>query len=48
MRKMIFRVYVDFLRLEDIFRRYAFYFKVVRFVIEIYLKLYDDFLISES
>ncbi|XP_045333880.1 N-alpha-acetyltransferase 16, NatA auxiliary subunit isoform X8 [Leopardus geoffroyi] len=48
MRKMTLRAYVDLLRLEDILRRHAFYFKAARSAIEIYLKLYDNPLTSES
>ncbi|XP_070434515.1 N-alpha-acetyltransferase 16, NatA auxiliary subunit isoform X6 [Equus przewalskii] len=48
MRKMTLRAYVDLLRLEDTLRRHAFYFKAARSAIEIYLKLYDDPLTSES
>ncbi|XP_061290444.1 N-alpha-acetyltransferase 16, NatA auxiliary subunit isoform X2 [Bos javanicus] len=48
MRKMTLRAYVDLLRLEDILRRHGFYFKAARSAIEIYLKLYDNPLTSES
>ncbi|XP_012915291.1 N-alpha-acetyltransferase 16, NatA auxiliary subunit isoform X3 [Mustela putorius furo] len=48
MRKMTLRAYVDLLRLEDILRRHAFYFKAARSAIEIYLKLYDNPLTNES
>ncbi|XP_053419806.1 N-alpha-acetyltransferase 16, NatA auxiliary subunit isoform X1 [Nycticebus coucang] len=48
MRKMTLRAYVDLLRLEDILRRHAFYFKAARSAIEIYLKLFDNPLTSES
>ncbi|XP_073899412.1 N-alpha-acetyltransferase 16, NatA auxiliary subunit isoform X2 [Castor canadensis] len=48
MRKMTLRAYVDLLRLEDILRRHAFYFKAARSAIEIYLKLYDNPLTDES
>lgn len=45
---MTLRAYVDLLRLEDILRRHAFYFKAARSAIEIYLKLYDNPLTNES
>ncbi|XP_045143025.1 N-alpha-acetyltransferase 16, NatA auxiliary subunit [Echinops telfairi] len=48
MRKMTLRAYVDLLRLEDILRRHAFYFKAARSAIEIYLKLYDNPLTNEN
>ncbi|XP_027412932.1 N-alpha-acetyltransferase 16, NatA auxiliary subunit isoform X5 [Bos indicus x Bos taurus] len=48
MRRMTLRAYVDLLRLEDILRRHGFYFKAARSAIEIYLKLYDNPLTSES
>ncbi|XP_023369193.1 N-alpha-acetyltransferase 16, NatA auxiliary subunit isoform X2 [Otolemur garnettii] len=48
MRKMTLRAYVDLLRLEDILRRHAFYFKAARSAIEIYLKLFDNPLTNES
>ncbi|XP_017650261.1 N-alpha-acetyltransferase 16, NatA auxiliary subunit isoform X2 [Nannospalax galili] len=48
MRKMTLRAYVDLLRLEDILRRHAFYFKAARSAIEIYLKLHDNPLTSVS
>ncbi|KAF6084559.1 N-alpha-acetyltransferase 16, NatA auxiliary subunit [Phyllostomus discolor] len=48
MRKMTLRAYVDLLRLEDMLRRHAFYFKAARSAIEIYLKLYDNPLTSEG
>ncbi|XP_040847277.1 N-alpha-acetyltransferase 16, NatA auxiliary subunit isoform X2 [Ochotona curzoniae] len=48
MRKMTLRAYVDLLRLEDILRRHAFYFKAARSAIEIYLKLYDNPVTNES
>uniref|UniRef100_A0A673SWC7 N(alpha)-acetyltransferase 16, NatA auxiliary subunit n=1 Tax=Suricata suricatta TaxID=37032 RepID=A0A673SWC7_SURSU len=48
MRKMTLRAYVDLLRLEDILRRHAFYFKAARSAIEIYLKLYDNPLTGEN
>ncbi|XP_069882785.1 N-alpha-acetyltransferase 16, NatA auxiliary subunit isoform X4 [Dipodomys merriami] len=48
MRKMTLRAYVDLLRLEDTLRRHAVYFKAARSAIEIYLKLYDNPLTSES
>ncbi|XP_014645437.1 PREDICTED: N-alpha-acetyltransferase 16, NatA auxiliary subunit isoform X4 [Ceratotherium simum simum] len=48
MRKMTLRAYVDLLRLEDVLRRHAFYFKAARSAIEIYLKLYDNPLSNES
>ncbi|XP_075419134.1 N-alpha-acetyltransferase 16, NatA auxiliary subunit isoform X2 [Tenrec ecaudatus] len=48
MRKMTLRAYVDLLRLEDILRRHAFYFKAARSAIEIYLKLYDNPLTDEN
>ncbi|MXQ84667.1 hypothetical protein E5288_WYG016815 [Bos mutus] len=48
MRKMTLRAYVDLLRLEDILRRHGFYIKAARSAIEIYLKLYDNPLTSES
>ncbi|XP_061026565.1 N-alpha-acetyltransferase 16, NatA auxiliary subunit isoform X3 [Eubalaena glacialis] len=48
MRKMTLRAYIDLLRLEDILRRHAFYFKAARSAIEIYLKLYDNPLTNES
>ncbi|KAM4860208.1 N-alpha-acetyltransferase 16, NatA auxiliary subunit isoform 2-T2 [Thomomys bottae] len=47
-RKMTLRAYVDLLRLEDTLRRHVFYFKAARSAIEIYLKLYDNPLTSES
>ncbi|XP_059540741.1 N-alpha-acetyltransferase 16, NatA auxiliary subunit isoform X11 [Myotis daubentonii] len=48
MRKMTLRAYVDLLRLEDMLRRHAFYFKAARSAIEIYLKLYDNPLTNEN
>ncbi|XP_055281999.1 N-alpha-acetyltransferase 16, NatA auxiliary subunit [Moschus berezovskii] len=48
MRKLTLRAYVDLLRLEDTLRRHGFYFKAARSAIEIYLKLYDNPLTSES
>ncbi|XP_017683293.1 N-alpha-acetyltransferase 16, NatA auxiliary subunit isoform X2 [Neopelma chrysocephalum] len=48
MRKMTLRAYVDLLRLEDVLRRHAFYFKAARSAIEIYLKLHDNPLTNES
>uniref|UniRef100_A0A8D0L5P5 N-alpha-acetyltransferase 16, NatA auxiliary subunit n=1 Tax=Sphenodon punctatus TaxID=8508 RepID=A0A8D0L5P5_SPHPU len=48
MRKMTLRAYVDLLRLEDVLRKHAFYFKAARSAIEIYLKLHDDPLTNES
>ncbi|XP_077014482.1 N-alpha-acetyltransferase 16, NatA auxiliary subunit isoform X3 [Tamandua tetradactyla] len=48
MRKMTLRAYVDLLRLEDILRRHAFYFKAARSAIQIYLKLYDNPLTNEN
>ncbi|XP_023407016.1 N-alpha-acetyltransferase 16, NatA auxiliary subunit isoform X7 [Loxodonta africana] len=48
MRKMTLRAYVDLLRLEDVLRRHAFYFKAARSAIEIYLKLYDNPLTNEN
>uniref|UniRef100_A0A6I8NQ08 N-alpha-acetyltransferase 16, NatA auxiliary subunit n=1 Tax=Ornithorhynchus anatinus TaxID=9258 RepID=A0A6I8NQ08_ORNAN len=48
MRKMTLRAYVDLLRLEDVLRKHAFYFKAARSAIEIYLKLHDNPLTSES
>uniref|UniRef100_A0A0K8RSI2 N-alpha-acetyltransferase 16, NatA auxiliary subunit-like n=1 Tax=Crotalus horridus TaxID=35024 RepID=A0A0K8RSI2_CROHD len=48
MRKMTLRAYVDLLRLEDVLRKHAFYFKAARSAIEIYLKLHDNPLASES
>ncbi|XP_053253220.1 N-alpha-acetyltransferase 16, NatA auxiliary subunit isoform X1 [Podarcis raffonei] len=48
MRKMTLRAYVDLLRLEDVLRQHAFYFKAARSAIEIYLKLYDNPLANES
>lgn len=48
MRKMTLRAYVDLLRLEDTLRRHTFYFKAARSAIEIYLKLHDNPLTSES
>ncbi|KAJ6661677.1 hypothetical protein lerEdw1_013199 [Lerista edwardsae] len=48
MRKMTLRAYVDLLRLEDILRKHAFYFKAARSAIEIYLKLHDNPLANES
>uniref|UniRef100_A0A8D0EDR6 N-alpha-acetyltransferase 16, NatA auxiliary subunit n=1 Tax=Salvator merianae TaxID=96440 RepID=A0A8D0EDR6_SALMN len=48
MRKMTLRAYVDLLRLEDILRKHAFYFKAARSAIEIYLKLHDNPLTNES
>ncbi|XP_069061436.1 N-alpha-acetyltransferase 16, NatA auxiliary subunit isoform X2 [Pleurodeles waltl] len=48
MRKMTLRAYVDLLRLEDVLRQHAFYFKAARSAIEIYLNLHDKPLTSES
>ncbi|KAM7321271.1 hypothetical protein ACRRTK_019363 [Alexandromys fortis] len=48
MRKMTLRAYVGLLRLEDTLRRHSFYFKAARSAIEIYLKLHDNPLTSES
>ncbi|NXY84748.1 NAA16 acetyltransferase, partial [Alcedo cyanopectus] len=48
MRKMTLRAYVDLLRLEDVLRKHAFYFKAARAAIEIYLKLHDNPLTNES
>ncbi|KAL1780933.1 N-alpha-acetyltransferase 16, auxiliary subunit [Sigmodon hispidus] len=48
MRKMTLRAYVDLLRLEDTLRRHTFYIKAARSAIEIYLKLHDNPLTSES
>uniref|UniRef100_A0A7M4DX46 N-alpha-acetyltransferase 16, NatA auxiliary subunit n=1 Tax=Crocodylus porosus TaxID=8502 RepID=A0A7M4DX46_CROPO len=48
MRKMTLRAYVDLLRLEDVLRKHAFYFKAARSAIEIYLKLHDNPLTNES
>ncbi|KAM6448188.1 N-alpha-acetyltransferase 16, NatA auxiliary subunit [Liasis olivaceus] len=48
MRKMTLRAYVDLLRLEDVLRKHTFYFKAARSAIEIYLKLHDNPLASES
>ncbi|KAH0624447.1 hypothetical protein JD844_031877 [Phrynosoma platyrhinos] len=48
MRKMTLRAYVDLLRLEDVLRQHAFYFKAARSAIEIYLKLHDNPLANES
>ncbi|XP_054019062.1 N-alpha-acetyltransferase 16, NatA auxiliary subunit isoform X2 [Dryobates pubescens] len=48
MRKMTLRAYVDLLRLEDVLRKHAFYFKAARSAIEIYLKLHDNPLANES
>ncbi|XP_038166054.1 N-alpha-acetyltransferase 16, NatA auxiliary subunit isoform X2 [Arvicola amphibius] len=48
MRKMTLRAYVDLLRLEDTLRRHTFYFKAARSAIEIYLRLHDNPLTSES
>ncbi|ERE89088.1 N-alpha-acetyltransferase 16, NatA auxiliary subunit [Cricetulus griseus] len=45
---MTLRAYVDLLRLEDTLRRHTFYFKAARSAIEIYLKLHDNPLTSES
>ncbi|KAL7984000.1 hypothetical protein Chor_004540 [Crotalus horridus] len=46
--RMTLRAYVDLLRLEDVLRKHAFYFKAARSAIEIYLKLHDNPLASES
>uniref|UniRef100_A0ABM5FZM3 N-alpha-acetyltransferase 16, NatA auxiliary subunit isoform X2 n=1 Tax=Pogona vitticeps TaxID=103695 RepID=A0ABM5FZM3_9SAUR len=48
MRKMTLRAYVDLLRLEDVLRKHAFYFKAARSATEIYLKLHDNPLADES
>ncbi|XP_069496625.1 N-alpha-acetyltransferase 16, NatA auxiliary subunit isoform X2 [Ambystoma mexicanum] len=48
MRKMTLRAYVDLLRLEDVLRQHAFYFKAARSAIEIYLNLHDNPMTSES
>ncbi|XP_054829729.1 N-alpha-acetyltransferase 16, NatA auxiliary subunit [Eublepharis macularius] len=48
MRKMTLRAYVDLLRLEDVLRKHAFYFKAAWSAIEIYLKLHDNPLANES
>ncbi|XP_036613540.1 N-alpha-acetyltransferase 16, NatA auxiliary subunit isoform X3 [Trichosurus vulpecula] len=48
MRKMTLRAYVDLLRLEDVLRKHAFYFKAARSAVEIYLKLHDNPLTNES
>lgn len=45
---MTLRAYVDLLRLEDVLRKHAFYFKAARSAIEIYLKLHDNPLTNES
>ncbi|ETE59562.1 N-alpha-acetyltransferase 16, NatA auxiliary subunit, partial [Ophiophagus hannah] len=46
--RMTLRAYVDLLRLEDVLRKHAFYFKAARSAIEIYLKLHDNPLASEN
>uniref|UniRef100_A0A4X2KTG5 N-alpha-acetyltransferase 16, NatA auxiliary subunit n=1 Tax=Vombatus ursinus TaxID=29139 RepID=A0A4X2KTG5_VOMUR len=48
MRKMTLRAYVDLLRLEDVLRKHAFYFKAAQSAVEIYLKLHDNPLTNES
>lgn len=48
MRKMTLRSYVGLLRLEDILRSHPFYFKAARCAIEVYLRLYDKPLQSET
>ncbi|XP_068924750.1 N-alpha-acetyltransferase 16, NatA auxiliary subunit isoform X5 [Petaurus breviceps papuanus] len=48
MRKMTLRAYIDLLRLEDVLRKHAFYFKAARSAVEIYLKLHDNPLTNES
>ncbi|XP_074155294.1 N-alpha-acetyltransferase 16, NatA auxiliary subunit isoform X2 [Sminthopsis crassicaudata] len=47
MRKMTLRAYVELLRLEDVLRKHAFYFKAARSAIEIYLKLHDNPITNE-
>lgn len=42
MRKMTLRSYVGLLRLEDVLRGHAFYFKAARCAIEVYLHLFDE------
>ncbi|CAJ0967107.1 unnamed protein product [Ranitomeya imitator] len=48
MRKMTLRAYVDLLRLEDVLRKHAFYFKAAQTAIGIYLKLHESPLMNES
>ncbi|KAM3934345.1 N-alpha-acetyltransferase 16, NatA auxiliary subunit isoform 1-T1 [Leptodactylus fuscus] len=48
MRKMTLRAYVDLLRLEDVLRQHAFYFKAAQTAIGIYLKLHESPLMNES
>ncbi|KFB46843.1 AGAP002284-PA-like protein [Anopheles sinensis] len=48
MRKMTLRSYVDLLRLEDVLRRHPFYFKAAKCAIEVYLRLFDKPLVSET
>ncbi|XP_018600785.1 N-alpha-acetyltransferase 16, NatA auxiliary subunit-like [Scleropages formosus] len=48
MRKMTLRAYVALLKLEDVLRKHSFYFRAARCAIEIYLKLHDSPLTSES
>uniref|UniRef100_A0A7N4P6Q3 N-alpha-acetyltransferase 16, NatA auxiliary subunit n=1 Tax=Sarcophilus harrisii TaxID=9305 RepID=A0A7N4P6Q3_SARHA len=47
MRKMTLRAYVELLRLEDVLRKHAFYFKAARSAVEIYLKLHDNPITNE-
>lgn len=48
MRKMTLRAYVGLLRLEDVLRRHPFYFKAAKCGIEVYMRLYDKPLKSET
>lgn len=48
MRKMTLRAYVGLLRLEDVLRRHPFYFKAAKCAIEVYIRLYDKPLQTET
>ncbi|EDV46699.1 N-alpha-acetyltransferase 16, NatA auxiliary subunit [Drosophila erecta] len=48
MRKMTLRAYVGLLRLEDVLRQHPFYFKAAKCAIEVYIRLYDKPLKSET
>ncbi|CAG2177200.1 unnamed protein product, partial [Oppiella nova] len=41
MRKMTLRSYIELLRLEDVLKSHAFYFRAARIAIEVYLRLHD-------
>ncbi|KAH8408887.1 hypothetical protein KR009_003359 [Drosophila setifemur] len=48
MRRMTLRAYVGLLRLEDVLRQHPFYFKAAKCAIEVYIRLYDKPLKSET